>query len=378
VPFSAITPARDIETTSSYVKDFLATNNWESELIFRNQIGETATVRSAIGYCDATQDEISGISRLNAKAGWLKLGGTLAMLRENLSIDGEAGADLLSDHRLAPNGKAFVKAAIPLPDNPFLQNLRFKPSLWYTQRLPSAAAICNRITSWGYEGEATLSMIQKIDAGCSYRIDNLWPADTVLDSTFLDTIASGRPLLPIEKNSVTSFYVYAMGKITSFLNLGYAFAWSHAKHDQWIATRSEPYVIFNGRRPESGISYEYAYYPYPTPRNSIAHLLVITVPISIGPVAWNSKTTIPVYSSRDQFSSPQKVPLGQEIYYDYYYTQKYTGPLTVESKVSWRINDRLTACLAYEYFCLPYRQWAYFTHDSYSYHKATVSFDVEL
>jgi len=199
----------------------------------------------------------------------------------------------------------------------------------------------------------------------------------VLDSMFLDTIASGRPSLPIEKNSVNSFYVYAMGKIASSLNLGYAFSWSDSRHDQWIATRREPYVTFRGTRPESGISHEYAYYPYPAPRRSFAHLLVVDVPIIIGPVAWRSKTAAPVYSSREQFSSPQKVPLGQEINYNYYYTQKYTGPLTLESKIIWRVNDRLTAWLAYEYFCLPYRAWAYFTQDSYSYHKATMSLSVE-
>jgi hypothetical protein len=373
-----VSGAHEVELTSSYVMDFLVTNNWESEVVYRNQIGETATWRSAIGYYDATQDGISGISRLNAKAGWMKLGGTLTTLWNHVGIDGEAGIDLLSDHRIAPDGKASIGAAIPLPVNPLFQNLRIRPSLWYTQRLLSAASLRNRITSWGYEGEATLTMIlKKVDVGSSYRLENLQPRDTVLDSTFLDTIASGRPLLPIERNSVSSFYVYAVGKITSFLNAGYAFAWSNAKHDQWIATRREPYVIFTGMRPESGISYEYAYYPYPTPQNSTAHLLVVTVPVIIGPTTWRSKVAIPFYSSREQFSSPRKVPLGQEIYYNYYYTQKYTGPLTFESKVSWIINDGLTARLSYEYFCLPYLEWAYFTQNSYSYHNAAIGLDIE-
>jgi hypothetical protein len=373
-----VSRAHEVEIVSSYVKDFLVTDNWVSELVYRNQIGEATTVRCETGYYDATQDEISGISRLNATAGWMKLGGTVTTLRNHLRIDGEAGVDFLSDHRIVPNGKASVGAAIPLPENPLIQNLRIRPFLWYTQRLLSAASLRNQITSWGYEGEATFTMIlKKIDVGSSYRLENLRPRDTVLDSTFLDTLASGRPLLPIERNYVSSFYVYAVGKITSFLNAGYAFAWSNAKHDQWIATRREPYVIFTGMRPESGISYEYAYYPYPTPQNSTAHLLVVTVPVIIGPTTWRSKVAIPFYSSREQFSSPRKVPLGQEIYYNYYYTQKYTGPLTFESKVSWIINDGLTARLSYEYFCLPYLEWAYFTQNSYSYHNAAIGLDIE-
>jgi hypothetical protein len=224
-------------------------------------------------------------------------------------------------------------------------------------------------------------VLQKIDAGCSYRIENLWPRDTVLDSTFLDTMATGRPLLPIGKNSLSSFYVYALGKIAPFLSLGYSFAWSDSRNDQWIATRIEPRWSSGFPPRILGTDMHYSYYPYPTPNRTIGHLLVISCAVPIGDaLLYSGKAAFPVYSRRDAYSSPETIPAGttpEDPSISYYYTQEFTGPLTLESKLAWRANDWLTARLAYEYFCLPYSELAYFSKDSYSYHKAAIILGVE-
>jgi len=142
-----------------------------------------------------------------------------------------------------------------------------------------------------------------------------------------------------------------------------------------MRTRAEPYVEASagfGQPPRFGTVNSYAYYPWPTPLRSVAHLLVLSVPLSFGPVSWQSKAAFPFYSARDQFSSPVKVPASQwsDTYY-FYYRQKFTGPLTLDSKLSWAVTARLTLSAAYSYFCLPYREWSYFTVDSYSYHTIT-------
>jgi len=41
-----------------------------------------------------------------------------------------------------------------------------------------------------------------------------------------------------------------------------------------------------------------------------------------------------------------------------------------------RVREMLTIGVAYEYFCMPYREWAYFTDDSYSYHKVSMTVGV--
>jgi len=90
----------------------------------------------------------------------------------------------------------------------------------------------NRVASWGFEAEATASLAARlVDFGLNWRIDNLWPADTALDSLYLDTVTGGRPSLPVANNQVASFYVYAVGNIAPFFKAGYAFSWADSRHD---------------------------------------------------------------------------------------------------------------------------------------------------
>jgi hypothetical protein len=345
---TAVIPAGELRVNTQYLWDGIVTSVLETRLAYIHRINDALALRGEMGYLNATQDRVSGISRLHAEAGWVSIGGTWLTLWKYALVEAEGGIDILSDNRIAPAGKASINTGIPLPANPVVQNLRLKPTIWYTQRHGNAAAIKTRITSRGFEGEATLSMIaQRVDIGCSYRLENLVPNDTVLDSTFLDTISSGRPSLPIRENMLYNFYVYAVSKICPFLQAGYAFSWADCDEDRWIATRLEPMPWpFIGQL----IQY-YAYYPYPTQCKSFAHLLVAVIPVSIGPVALLGKIAFPFYSQREIFS----------------YSQKFTGPLSMELKTTWAATTHCSMHISYAYYSLPYDEWKYFTRDSYSY-----------
>jgi hypothetical protein len=368
--------AGQVELSSSYMWDYLITGNWESDLCYRHRMSDGLAVRAAVNWLDATQDSISGIAHLHATDIGIRAGVRWTTLRNYAVIDVEAGANTING-AIKPHGKAEINAGVPLPRDLPLKNLRLKPSAWYTAHLPNAAVLVTGVSQTGYAAEMTGNLTNRFGFGSEFRQSFYRAANSAVDTALLDLrtlalTAYDSLAETLDDNTVTSFYAYFYGTLFQHFYLGYALGWAHSAIDRWVATSRS----FRPGIPPSR-EFAYAYFPYPTPVNSLAHLVSLSFNLPFGTAfSWSGKGAIPFYSRRDQLATLQNQPVmfGQD---PEYYTQEHTGPLTLESKLAWTATSRLAFSLRYEYFCLPYRERSYFTKDSYSYHRTALAVTVE-
>lgn len=367
-----------LEYKTEYLFDFLVTSNWDQAVSLEHPVRDDLTVGGRLHYLDITQDSISGITQLHAAGPSATVKASWRHFRRGLVVDAEAGADCLWPGVYRPRVLAALTKGFSVPPNPVLKNLRFKHEWWYSYRHLNAAAVRNRIGSYGINVEATGGLGENNGFGVNYRLEFLAPDESPLDTAFINR-DDKTFMIPdsLDRNTLTAFYAYVYRTVSPGLVLAYAFSWADSKIDRWVLTRKRLVQEWGGFPPRMYEVNEYAYYPYPTPVNTLAHLLGATARLPWGKSArWEAKAAVPVYSSRSVLYGPAQVTPGTPDTRAYY-TEKHTGPLTFETKAVIAIKAKTGLTLSYEYFCLPYRSWAYFTRDSYSYHKAgcTVKYD---
>jgi hypothetical protein len=351
--------AGEVNLRSGYVFDGLVTNNWYEELSAQYPVRDGLQLRGAVSYLDAKQDSLHGIKTLRAPMGSALAGLSWTSPGYYATVNLDAGTDYLWGVHAWPRGELKCSAGMPIPPNDFLRTPHVSAESWYRHWIVNAAAVKNRVASYGFAFDLMADMAAGLSLGGNFQREFLSPEHAVLDTSFMAAIG-GVPFDTLHDNAINSFYAFLSEKIADAFQIGYALAWTNSQIDRWISTR---YTPSRNTIPPTLFA-EYAYYPYSTPRQSLAHLAIVSSTLAIGSkVRLDGKIAFPVYSRRTVYSSPAVVPSNAA----FYYTQKFTGPLTISAKAQIHLSKALSCGIRYQYFCLPYTEWAYFTYNSYSY-----------
>lgn len=365
-----------MSTGVAYRFDGVATRVWDVESGVSFSVRPNLDLGGTIQYLDATQEPIQNIKRLRGRivSGMVDL--TWRTLGDHLHLDLRGGIDGILDRQAMPRAECSLAVVLPVPPNPLFQNVKIAPVGWYRHRMPNGPAIKNRIASYGYSAELSTSITPKGGGAVNYQQEFLEPADPVLDTSFLGSWPGGIPPDTLARNRVNSFYAYLYRQVLKPLYIGYAFSFTDAEIDRRVRTYHEP--VFRqpgeeparpGEGPHKGDIYKWAYYPYPTPQEMVAHLLSLTVNVASGHrVAWKATVAVPVYSRQKLRYLPEYIDHRDDVANYPYQDERFTGPLTMKATVSWNLTTNTGLELMYDYFGFPYRSWAYFTKDSYSLH----------
>ncbi|MBD3396820.1 MAG: hypothetical protein GF418_14445 [Chitinivibrionales bacterium] len=370
---SGATRGIDLSGSAAYRFDGIAAMIWDVEA----GIGASPAAGLALGgrvlYLDATQNPIQGIRRLHGRIVTGLADVSWHTLNNKLLVEGSAGVEAILGWTVRPTGNLSTKISLPLPVNPVFQNLALTPSGWYRHRMPNGAAISNHIASHGYAAELGATMGTKGAIAFNFQQEYLTPAPSVLDTSFLGPWPeTGAISDTLGTNAITSFYAYLYRQLFKPLYVGYAFSWTDSRFDRRVFTSGED----AGPAMPPQYKTQSAVYPYPTPTDMLAHIVSISLRFSLHPsVSWTSNVAFPFYSKQDISYMPDTVDV-----YRFHnekdfgsYELPFSGPLTLESNVTWNVSARTGLTLAYHFFGFPYLEWAYFTKDSYSLHTMQLS-----
>jgi hypothetical protein len=381
--FGSLSHALDMESVhlgTAYRFDGLVTHGWEHDMGGKARLSPMLQLSGAATWIDATQEPIAGIVRLRGQIVSGIIGLQWTTLSNHLTIDANAGIDGVIEEKVKPRGVLKLVAAVPLPINPFIQHLKFTPEAWYTHSMFNGPAIRNTIASYGFAGDLGWSMGPKMAAAVNYRQEYLRPAQGALDSNFTASSALGYPVDTdtLHPNIKQTFYLYAYRQFLKVLYVGYSFSMNNTDEDRRVITGADIHVPQNPYEPLYYL-FNWAYYPYPTPRRMLTHSITAAGVFTMGTVAQlKVKGAFPVYSRQEiKAVMPYYEPSwGMNNAWDRneygVYSEKNTGILSFGAETAVRVTSRLSCTVNYDYFGFPYRAWAYFTKDSYSLH--TVSF----
>lgn len=378
----------ELSGSAAYSFDGFAAHNAQTEVGLGLSLAPALTIGGTIQYLDAVQEPIAGIRRLRGQVISGLFDVSWRTLRNHLLLDIHAGADAVMGWQVQPRGSAKLEATLPLPPTPVIQNIKITPQGWYRHYLPNGPAVANRVVSYGYSAEIGATMGAKGALAANFSQEFLQPANSRLDTSFIDTgiihyYHDHLPAFSLKPNAITSFYAYIYRQVLKPLYLGYAFSWTDSRNDRRVMTSMEQVQQIGQIMPD--FKTQSAYYPYPTPIEMLAHIVSITLNFRLGQVVnWKSNAAIPVYSRQKLHflppyeSGPRALTrlLNPDQYE--YYEEEFTGPLSMESSVTWHIMPPTSVTVSYDYFGFPYKSWAYFTKDSYSLHTLKLSITQRL
>jgi hypothetical protein len=363
--------------------DGIATRVWEVKSGVAFSLKPNLALGGTIQYLDAVQEPIQNINRLQGRI--VSTMADLSWMAQNnhLRLDLGAGIDVILDWKVKPRVECTLGVVLPVPPNPLFQNVKLTPVGWYRHRMPNGPAIKNRIASYGYSAELSSSLTPRGGAAVSFQQEFLEPADPVLDTSFLGPWPGGVVPDTLQQNRISTFYAYLYRQILEPLYLGYAFSFTDAAIDRRVETYKEP--VFDPHfspanpgphgGPHQGDIYKWAYYPYPTPQEMLAHLISVTVNGGLGTkTLWKATVAFPLYSRRKIRYLPEYIDHNDDLAYYPYQDETFTGPLTMNASLTWNLTTRMGLEIAYDYFGFPYESWAYFTDNSYSLHTITLGY----
>lgn len=385
--------ANDLSIKSSYRFDGLITHGWEHDFTSKTILNPAVTLIVKGNFLDATQDSIAGIVKLRGQIISAVTGLEFRACQNRIAIDFNGGIDNIIGWQVKPRGAIKFGLVAPIPYNRFIQNLKLTPEAWYTHSMFNGPAIQNRIASYGFSSELGLSMGPKVAASVNYRQEYLRPACTILSPEFTkignDTIFD--PVVDtdsLDNNIKRSFYGYLYKQVFKSLYLGYAFSYATSLYDRKVLTNHELLKRTINAGPMNfdelyGSLYGWAHYPYPTPIDMTAHIISIATNV---PITSNLNSllnlALPIYSYQllrypmnyweYAWGGENTPPMYDRNSYEFE-KEKNTGPLVIRADITAISLFKLKVTLSYDYFGFPYKEWAYFTKDSYSLHTFSTS-----
>ncbi|MDG5815911.1 hypothetical protein QA601_12540 [Chitinispirillales bacterium ANBcel5] len=371
----------DINFRTSYSRDFLPTEIYDTELKINHQFNYRFSLLGTLQYLKYTQPEHKGVADLDANVLSVLGGIGMNVIPGIFCVDAQLGADVIPGSRTIPSGVIDLNYR----SVPFTAGSDLSLSLYHTGRIVRADAILNEITNSGFT-----ATIQKIfnggAAAFSYGQHYLVPEESMVDTTHLSERPRGiwNPYdtqLKLETNLLQNASAYIYKKVGG-LYLGYSFAWEHSNHDRYMLTGESDTLYTQEQssqhRPGGGgpvvqalRKQSYSYYPYETPLHEIAHNIIISVPFSVSGFHITPKVEFPLYSSRRYNSYPEYLDgfnlEHSENYLKYQssYTQRFTAPMNFDVEVKFSPWSTAEMVVEYNYFSFPYKSWGYFSDQRY-------------
>lgn len=362
-------PAAEIDIGGSSSFDNIPAQANQMEAGLRLPVTKNIAVLGRVQLVDARQEAFHGILPLSARTYSALAGMSASILGQRVLLEPLAGFDQVGRRALL---RWDVQGGInvPVPGEPVLSKALIRMQTYRTGRFISPISSRNNIVLTGASAGLGTTLLGRFEVYGKYEIQQFEPQDPILDTTLLAPRPGGIPLDTLAENRITHFYAYSYTRVLSSpaLSLGYAFSWSNSELNRWVATWQTIAVASpSPSRPGSNILLvrEYAYYPYSTPLNARAHSLLVLLDFALPrSAALKSKMTFPFISSRQALFSPDTAALNTA---QTYYREANTAPLVLESKLE-KESGHFSFEFGYSLVCVPYREFSYFTTDSYAFH----------